>query len=115
MTRKNRDHLSMLCDIGELADLLTGSEDIFTFLDRSVEMVARHLNADASSIYLYDQKSANLILFATIGLNPRAVGMVRMKIGEGLVGTTIQKRKPVFEDNYRIRYKCSDDQSFLSN
>lgn len=119
MTRKNRDHLSMLCDIGELADLLTGSEDIFTFLDRSVEMVARHLNADASSIYLFDQKSADLILFATIGLNPKAIGHVRMKIGEGLVGTTIQKRKPVFEGraslNPRFKYfKEADEDRFES-
>lgn len=119
MTPKNRDHLSMLCDIGELADLLTGSEDIFTFLDRSVEMVARHLDADASSIYLYDQKSSDLILFATIGLNPKAIGMVRMKIGEGLVGTTIEKRKPVFEgrasSNPRFKYfKEADEDRFES-
>lgn len=119
MKRSNRDHLNMLCDIGELADLLTGSEDIFTFLDRSVEMVARHLDADASSIYLYDQKSSDLILFATLGLNPKAVGTVRMKIGEGLVGTTIEKRRPVFEGrasaNPRFKYfKEADEDRFES-
>jgi phosphotransferase system enzyme I (PtsP) len=119
MQRKNRDHLSMLCDIGELADLVTGSEDIFTFLQHSVEMVQRHLDADAASIYLYDQVSAELILFATIGLNPTAIGKIRMKIGEGLVGTTIEKRKPICEDraslNPRFKFfKEADEDRFES-
>ena len=119
MTENNRDHLSMLCDIGELADLLTGSEDIFTFLDRSVEMVARHLHAKVSSIYLYDQKSEDIILFATTGLNPDAIGKVRMKTGEGLVGTTIESRRPLLEgkasSNPSFKYfKEADEDRFES-
>ncbi len=119
MTENNRDHLSMLCDIGELADLLTGSEDIFTFLDRSVEMVARHLHAEVSSIYLYDQMSKDLILFATTGLNPDAIGRIRLKAGEGLVGTTMENRRPLLEgkasSNPRFKYfKEADEDRFES-
>ena len=95
---KNRDHLNLLCDIGELANLIIGSADIQGFLQQTVEMVARHLNADVGSIYLYDDTTRDLVLQATIGLNPSAVGLVRMKSGEGLVGKTFESQKPICED-----------------
>jgi phosphotransferase system enzyme I (PtsP) len=119
MKRKNRDHLSLLCDIGELADLLTGSENIFTFLQRTVEMVARHLDAHVCSIYLYEHGSQDLVLAATVGLNPQAVGKVRMKLGEGLVGTTLALRKPLSVDkataNTHFKYfKEADEDRFES-
>jgi phosphotransferase system enzyme I (PtsP) len=97
MKRKDRNHLHLLCDISELVALLTASEDIQNFLQRTVEMIARHMDADVCSIYLYDEISGDLVLDATIGLNPAAIGNVRMKMGEGLVGTTLAKREPLNE------------------
>jgi phosphotransferase system enzyme I (PtsP) len=97
MKKKDRDHLNLLCDIGELATILTGSDNIESFLQRTVKMVARHLDADVCSIYLYDENLNDLILTATLGLNPAAVGKVRMKLGEGLVGTTMEQLQPILE------------------
>ena len=97
MKRKDRHHLHLLCDISELTALLTASEDIANFFQRTVEMIARHMDADVCSIYLYDEVSGDVVLDATIGLNPTAIGQVRMKIGEGLVGTTLAKQKPLNE------------------
>ncbi len=97
MTSKNRDHLNLLCDIGELANLIIGSTDIQGFLQQTVEMVARHLNAYVGSIYLYDDTTRDLVLKATVGLNPSAVGRIRMKSGEGLVGKTFESRQPICE------------------
>lgn len=122
MKRTNRDHLSLLCDIGELANLLTGSENIFTFLQHTVEMVARHLDANVCSIYLYEHKTEELVLAATVGLNPNAVGKIRLKLGEGLVGTTLTIRKPLTVDkasanaNYKYFKEADEDrfESFLA-
>ncbi|MBW2602751.1 MAG: phosphoenolpyruvate--protein phosphotransferase [Deltaproteobacteria bacterium] len=97
MTSKNRDHLNLLCDIGELANLIIGSTDIEGFLQQAVEMVASHLDADVGSIYLYDDAARDLVLKATVGLNPSAVGRVRMKFGEGLVGKTLESLRPICE------------------
>lgn len=97
MKKKDRRHLHLLCDISELAALLIGSENIESFFQQAVEMVARHMEANACSIYLLDENSEELFLKATIGLNPEAVGQIRMKIGEGLVGATLQKLKPMRE------------------
>ena len=61
MNKKDQRHLNLLCDIGELAALLAGSENIENFLQRTVEMVARHMNASACSLYLLDGKSNELV------------------------------------------------------
>jgi len=97
MKRKDHHHLNLLCNVSELAALLAGSENIENFLQRTVEMVARHMNANLCSIYLLDEKSNELILKASVGLNPEAIVKIRLKIGEGLVGTTLEKLKPVKE------------------
>ena len=105
---KNRDHLNLLCDIGELATLIIGSTDIQGFLQQTVEMVARHLNADVGSIYLYDDTTFDLVLQATVGLNPSAVGRVRMKSGEGLVGKTFESLRPICEDPVPVAIPISN-------
>ncbi len=94
---KKRDHLNLLCHIGDLAALLTGSSNIENFLQRTVVMVSRHLHADVCSIYLYEDSSRELVLKATIGLNPEAVNHIRMRPGEGLVGYTLIKQQPICE------------------
>ena len=119
---KKRDHLNLLCDIGDLATLLTGSSNIENFLQRTTVMVSRHLEADVCSIYLFDDQTRELVLKATIGLNPEAVDSVRMKLGEGLVGCTLIKQQPIREGsasrNPQFKYfeETGEDrfESFLS-
>jgi phosphotransferase system enzyme I (PtsP) len=62
-------------------------------------MVARHMQASVCSIYLFDELNAELVLTATIGLNPGAVGTVRLKVGEGLTGLSVEELRPVCEND----------------
>jgi len=57
--------------------------------------VARRLEADVCSIYLSDPDFQHLTLSATIGLDPGAVGRVRLSFGEGLVGLAAERCEPV--------------------
>ncbi len=86
MAKTKRTHFQLLCDIGELAHLLSDTSDIGMFLTQSVDLVARHLLADVCSIYLFDDREDALVLKATHGLNSNAVEVVKLKTGEGLVG-----------------------------
>lgn len=97
MTEQRNEHLSLLCDIGELSNLVSDSKDIDSFLQQVVQLVAANLNADVGSIYLYDESTDELVLGATIGLNPEAVGVIRMGTGEGLVGHTMAQMAPICE------------------
>ena len=122
MIKESHQHLAMLCDIGELANLISRSKDIDSFLQQAVQLVACNLNADVGSIYLLDQANEELVLKATIGLNPQSVGRIRMKIGEGLVGWTLANMRPVCEGSASRNphfkfFEASDEEhyhSFLS-
>lgn len=97
MISPKRDHLNLLCHVGDLANLIAGTADIEKFLQQTVEIVACHLNAQVGSIYLFNESSDELVLKATMGLNPAAVGKIRMRPNEGLVGWTFNHMMPIRE------------------
>jgi len=74
MTGKRRDLLNMLCDLSDLSALVTGSENSEHFLHRTVALVSGNLGTSVCSIYLYDEMAEELVLKATVGLNPEAAG-----------------------------------------
>jgi phosphotransferase system enzyme I (PtsP) len=122
MKNKIRNHFNILYDIGDLSALLTESSDIETFLQSTVNMISRYLNSDVCSIYLYNERSKDLVLKATVGLNPGAVNKIRMKPGEGLVGSTFENLRPLRDAraslNPKFKYfeEAAEDrfESFLS-
>jgi phosphotransferase system enzyme I (PtsP) len=68
----------MLCDLSELSALVTGSENIENFLQRTVALVSGHLGTPVCSIYLYDETADELVLKAD-GLDHNdqpAIGMM---------------------------------------
>ncbi|MBN2040057.1 MAG: phosphoenolpyruvate--protein phosphotransferase [Spirochaetes bacterium] len=96
------DHVKMLYDISELNNLFTESISIESFLQKIVQMVAGHVNADVCSIYLYNESDKELVLKATVGLKSDSVNRVKLKLGEGLVGLSLLNRIPVCE-------KCAEE------
>ncbi|MBI4412198.1 MAG: phosphoenolpyruvate--protein phosphotransferase, partial [Deltaproteobacteria bacterium] len=91
-TLSSHDVVSEILDLSELCHR---EDDVRKVLQLLVDKLARIMNTDVCSIYLLDSKSKNLVLAATKGLNPAAVGQVRMQVGEGLVGKTLEWLKPV--------------------
>lgn len=119
MAVNGNEHLALICDIGELANLMSESKDIQTFLQQAVQLVASHLKANVGSIYLYDEASDELTLTATIGLNPCAVGTICMTTDEGLVGHTMAQMEPICEGCAGIHprfklFEASDEERFNS-
>ncbi|MEM7641952.1 MAG: phosphoenolpyruvate--protein phosphotransferase [Pseudomonadota bacterium] len=63
-------------------------------LDRIVDLVADSIGTEVCSIYLH-RDADTLELCATQGLNPAAVHVTRMRMGEGLVGRVAKNRSPI--------------------
>ncbi len=101
MQKKKSDYLNLLFNISELADLVTGSSDLEEFLQRAVDLVARHFKAPVCSIYLYNEPLKRLILKATKGLKAEAVNKIYMAPGEGLVGQSFETLAIIREGNAR--------------
>jgi phosphotransferase system enzyme I (PtsP) len=89
------DHLGLLLDISEINLALSESSSIRTFLGTCVELIAKHLDASACSIYLFDANSQTLKLSATHGLNRELVDKVTLKLGEGLTGKALDELRTI--------------------
>lgn len=68
-------------------------------LDRILALITRKtahvMHVDSCSIYLLDDHGEYLVLKATTGLAPEAVGHARLKLGEGLTGHAAKTGKPI--------------------
>ncbi len=108
MPEKSRKHLKLLFSISELSHLIGESSDVENFLHRTAALVSEYLNVPVCSIYLLEEETGELVLRATKGLSPEAVGRVRMPVGTGLVGATLETLAPVCEGdaptNPRFKY-----------
>jgi phosphotransferase system enzyme I (PtsP) len=93
--KRDDEHIRLLCSVSEVLALLAGSNDTESFLDRTVHLVASHLHAAVCSIYLFDEVRGELVLRATVGLNPECVGQVTLRLGEGLVGTALKELRSI--------------------
>jgi signal transduction histidine kinase/ActR/RegA family two-component response regulator len=61
-----------------------------------VNLIRQRFDTDVCSLYMLDFERANLVLSATIGLQPGSVGKVSMRLDEGLVGLVAETRQPQF-------------------
>ena len=82
-------------------------------LSAIVKIVAFHMRSDACSIYLEEGNGngAGIVLAATHGLNPEAVGRVSLAVGEGVSGWVARERIPLpIEDIQNdVRFKVVGD------
>ena len=72
-----------------LHEVMAGRTHAQHKLDRVVDIIADSLDSEVCSIYLL--REGALELFATRGLNPEAVHVTRMGVGEGLVGSIAER------------------------
>lgn len=93
--RRHNDHLRLLTDIGEHFATLAGSTDITSFLQKTVDRLAMHLNGADCSIFLFDDAAGELALAATTLTNPATTGNVRFKLGNGIVGRCMKELRVV--------------------
>ncbi|MBF0486503.1 MAG: phosphoenolpyruvate--protein phosphotransferase [Candidatus Omnitrophica bacterium] len=92
-----RDHSKLICDIGELTTLFTDTSNLDTLLQKIVEMISLHMEAEVCSIYLFYEDTAELVLRATKGLYKDSIGKVKLALGEGLTGLALSELRPVCE------------------
>lgn len=68
-------------------------------LDLMVKRIASALATQACSIFLLDRHRGEYVLVATQGLNPQAVGKVRVPINQGLIGLAGEREEPINIDD----------------
>lgn len=84
--------------LAELRDTLAARGTPTVRLNKVVRKIAEAAQADVCSLYL-KRAGEVLELFATIGLNPKAVHTTRLHVGEGLIGTVADTAMPLAIDD----------------
>ena len=87
--------VDLVCDIAELLSEAGRDDMRQNILQTVVTAVARHMQADVCSIYIYDEQSERLTLYATEGLCQSAVGKTTLQLGEGITGQALEKLQPI--------------------
>ncbi len=88
------DDGSSLWTLEEINRLVSESGSASETLTNVVHLIRRRFQTDVCSVYLLEPNRSNLVLAATIGLQPASVGRVRMRLSEGLVGLVGEQLRP---------------------
>ena len=78
----------------QIREVMAGGGPAQGRLDQVVRIIANSMVAEVCSIYLR-RASGELELFATEGLDPKAVHVTRLRSGEGLVGEILRLARPL--------------------
>lgn len=89
----------MLTILRHIIQEVSGAEDFKDALDIMVKRIANALATQACSIFLLDRDHAEYVLVATQGLNPKAVGKVRVPLNKGLIGLVGEREEPINIDD----------------
>lgn len=90
---------SLLLTLEEISHLVAHSHDPGETLSNIVSLIRNRFETDVCSVYSVDPENGELILGATLGLRPEAVGQIRMKPDEGLTGLAVETRAPVMVED----------------
>ena len=83
----------------EISRAISAPTDLDTTLGLITRKTAEVMRMDSCSIYLLDAQGEYLVLKATTGLAPEAVGLGRLRLGEGLTGWAAQTGQPAASAN----------------
>jgi len=92
-----KNNIELIWSVAELASLFGKETSLEGFLSDVVGLIATHMQADACSIFLYDENADTLFLRATRGLNADSVDKLKLHLGEGITGTALKELRPIRE------------------
>ena len=95
LQRRLEQKTAQLSALREISRAIQAAWDLETTLDLITRKTTEVMGMDSCSIYLLDKMEENLVLKATTGLAPEAVGKAKLKLGEGITGWAAREGKPV--------------------
>lgn len=100
-----RDYSSEI--VVKVLEILSSSESLPQMLNSIAVAVCDLINADSCFIYLYDKDSNELVLMGSSSPNHKAIGRIKLGLGEGLAGLVGKERKII-----SISRKAYNDRRF---
>ncbi len=92
---------SLVLTVEEISNLAAEGGRPADTLMNVVALIAKRFRTDVCSAYLLEPDRSNLVLAATLGLQPKSIGRLRMPLNEGLTGLVAERVVPVAVDDVR--------------
>ncbi|OIP28870.1 hypothetical protein AUK22_03705 [bacterium CG2_30_54_10] len=92
---KTEQQVAELSLIQELGKAINSSLDLDSVLNYFIDMTSRILEADRSTLMLYDEAHGDLYVQVSRGFDDKRVRDLRFKVGEGIAGRAAQLKKPI--------------------
>ncbi len=86
---------ALISAIRRITNAINSAMDLATTLQFITSTTAEVLGMDSCSIYLLDKSGEYLVLRASTGLAPQAIGRAKLRLGEGLTGWAALHGVPV--------------------
>lgn len=83
----------------EVADVINTTLDLDTLLRRVSEVIRRFLDYEIFAILLLNERTQTLRMRFEIGHLPGVKERLRVRVGEGITGTAVERREPVRSDD----------------
>ncbi len=77
----------------KVIDILNSAKDLSQMLNLIAISVCELINADSCFIYLYDKDNNELVLMGSSSPYHRAIGRIKLSLGEGLAGLVGKEKK----------------------
>lgn len=68
---------------------------LLKLLDETPRRVAELLDAEVCSLYVLEGDKSELVMRANVGFTNRAIGQVRLRVGQGITGEAIEYMRPI--------------------
>lgn len=91
--------MNMLKILRQITQEVNAAPNLEQALALVVRRVCEALPADACSIFISDDVHGEYVLMATQGLNPKQIGKLRLKFGQGLIGLAGEREEPINVDD----------------
>lgn len=97
----------LLSTLFELGREVTSVLELEELLEKIPQLIARLTQFSAFSVYLLDEKRGELTVAYTVGYPEEISKTLRMKIGEGVVGASVEEGRPILVNDVRLepRYR----------
>jgi sigma-B regulation protein RsbU (phosphoserine phosphatase) len=92
----------LLLTLFELGREVTSVLDLDELLEKIPELIARLTPFHAFAVYLLDEKRGDLRIAYSVGYPDEARRSLRMKVGEGIVGTAVAIGKSILVDDVEL-------------
>jgi signal transduction histidine kinase len=94
-------HLEELTFLAEVAHLAASATTWDELMDTVIDRARAAARAQVCSLYLMDRDGGGVTLAATNGLDRQAIGLARLRLGQGITGLAARDRRPVVSVDVR--------------